>query len=184
VLRALDRVVALRAIGDEEAESVQPLRSGHGAREDDHEVAVAGTDELLAAGERPAAATLDRLRRDPADIGASLRLGHRDRADDLAAREPRDVPLLLLLGAVPDDHRRRCGVERELDHRARTRAGEHLDDERRQGERQTHPAVLARERETDEAELREALEIRLERLAHLDMAAFADHPELVHLARA
>ena len=46
------------AVGDEEAETLEPLRSRRGAREDDDEVAVAGADELLAAVDEPAAVAL------------------------------------------------------------------------------------------------------------------------------
>ena len=124
-------------------------------------------------------------RREVADVGARLGLGHRDGAADLAARERREVLLLLLVGAVAEDHRGGRGVgDAVLDHRARARAREHLDHECGDGERKPAAAVLLREREADEPEVGESLDVRLQRLADRDLAVLADHAELVDLTRA
>ncbi len=184
VLGALDDVVTVRAIGDEEAEPVEAARAAHGAREHDDEIAVARADELLSTVQRPATVALGRLRRDLPDVGAGLRLGHRDRADDLAASEPWDVPPLLLFGPVAHDHGGGRRVEGELHHRARAGPREHLDDEGREREGQPAAAVLARQRKPDEPKVGEALEVRLERLVHLDPAVVAHDPDRVDRARA
>src|SRR5206468_5118689 len=97
VLGALDLVVVASfddAVGHEEAEPLETLRSGGAAREDDHEVAVARADELLASVDEPAAVAQRRGSREIADVGAGLGLGHRDRAAQLAARERGQVALL------------------------------------------------------------------------------------------
>src|SRR5207245_7112060 len=100
VLGALDDIVVALAVGDEHAQTIETSRAGCGSREHDHEVALPRRDELLAALQDPAAVLPRcRCRREAADVGAGLRLGHRDRAHDLALRERRQIASLLLLGA-------------------------------------------------------------------------------------
>ena len=88
VLGALDDIVVALAVSDEHAQTIETSRAGCGSREHDHEVALPRRDELLAALQDPAAVLpRRRRRREAADIGAGLRLGHRDRTHDLALRE-------------------------------------------------------------------------------------------------
>src|SRR5437773_8293852 len=104
VLRPLDDVVVVLAVGDEHAQAIKPARALNGAREHDHQVALPRRDELLAALQDPAAVLpRRRRRREAADIRAGLRLGHRDRTHDLALRERREIARLLPPGAVPAD---------------------------------------------------------------------------------
>src|SRR5207247_2773634 len=104
VLRPLDEVVGVLAVGEEPAQAIKPARALNGAREHDHQVALPRRDELLAALQDPAAVLARRRRRrEAADIRAGLRLGHRDRTHDLALRERREIARLLFLGAEPVD---------------------------------------------------------------------------------
>src|SRR5207247_10133867 len=89
---------------DEHAQAIETSRAGCGSREHDHQVALPRRDELYAALQDPAAVLARRRRRrEAADIGAGLRLGHRDRTHDLALRERREIARLLFLGAEPVD---------------------------------------------------------------------------------
>ena len=91
----------------------------------------------------------------------------------------------LLVGAEAQDHRRGFGeADPELDHRRRACTRDHLDPEGGQRERERAAAVLLRERQPDETEVREALEVRLHGRARLDAAAALDDAELVDLSRA
>src|SRR5439155_19384279 len=91
-------------------QAIETSRAGCGSREHDHQVALPRRDELLAALQDPAAVLpRRRRRREAADIGAGLRLGHRDRTHDLALREWREIACLLLLGAEPGAERRGRG---------------------------------------------------------------------------
>ncbi len=56
--------------------------------------------------DHPLVAVTDRAGAQTGQIGARVGLGVAEREDDLAARDPRQELLLVLLGAVPHDHRR------------------------------------------------------------------------------
>ena len=185
MLGALDDVVVACAVDDEQTEAIEAGRAGHHARERDDELAVARADELLAPGEPPAAALLASRRLHVAHVRPRLRLGHRDRALEVAGDDARHPAALLLVGAEAQDHRRGLGeADAELDHRGRARARDHLDAEGGERERERAAAVGLGERQPDEAEVREALEVCLHRRARLHPATVADDPELVDLFRA
>jgi hypothetical protein len=77
-----------------------------GAHRGDEEVGVdAVGDERLRAVHDVVAVLADGGRRDPGQIGTGARLGHRDRRDQLPAREARQPTLLLLLGRVAGEVR-------------------------------------------------------------------------------
>jgi len=76
-------------------------------------------------------------------VRSRLRLGHRDRAHDLALREQRKVARLLLVGAeAVDECRWRVPTDPVLDLRREVRAREHLADHHHDGEGQPRSAEL------------------------------------------
>jgi hypothetical protein len=90
-----------------------------GLRDHDHEVGVdAVGDEGLRPVDDPVVAVTPGARLDPLQVGAGAGLGHGDRRDELAAAEPRQPPLLLLVGAQLEQVRRRDVVVQGEPHAA------------------------------------------------------------------
>jgi hypothetical protein len=112
------------------------------AREDEVHCRAAVRDEDLLAVDEPAAVLLRHARDDAAEIGSGLRLGQVHRALQLARREPRQVLLLELLGAVFLDVLSHAGLQAEDRHEARLGAREHLEDVGVHEHRQRVAAIL------------------------------------------
>src|SRR5438445_248546 len=116
------------------------------------------------------------------DVGARLRLGHRDRPHDLALRQEREVSRLLLVGAEPEDERRRRVPSDPVLHlRRKVGPREHLGDHHRDREWEAGAAELRRHRRGREAEIREPAQVLRHRLVHPNLAAVANDAELVDL---
>ena len=114
---------------------------------------LAGDDVALGAVVGPCGLGLDRR-----DVGAAAGLGHRERAADLTGGHLRQVLLLLLLGAVLDQHvgHDEVGVDDARD--AHPAAGDLLDRQRVGQQRLAQPVVLLGDHQPEEAELLEPLD--------------------------
>ena len=116
-------------------------------------------DELLRAGDPPAAVLARRRGAQGAGVGSRLGLGQREGADQLAARERRHEARPLLLGAEAEQrqrHRARVDGDRHAD--ARVAARELLDHEHVREEVGPGAAVLLRQADAHQAELGELRE--------------------------
>ena len=120
----------------------------------------AAGDEALLAVDDPAVALQDGLGLHPRGVGADLGLGDGERGQLVAAEARRDVPLLLLRGAVAED---RDGPERQrygADGVAGVPGGRQLLVDDALGEHATAvAAVLLGEERAREAGLAEALQV-------------------------
>ena len=98
---------------------------------------------------------------DGRDVGAQVRLRHGEGAGHLPGRELRQVLLLLLLGAVVDDHVAddEVGVDDARD--AHPPARDLLDDQRVGRQRLAQTAVLLRDHEPEQAHLLHPVDDRL-----------------------
>jgi hypothetical protein len=122
-LLLLARHLHVLAVEDERRDAARALRLGVGAGEEDQRARLrAGRDELLRTREAPAVPVCDRCRAQRPRVGARSRLGQRERADLLAARQRRHEPLPLLLGAEGED-RQRAGTRVHGHRDADTRIG-------------------------------------------------------------
>ena len=149
----------LRDLGlllDDEAGHARVRRVGGrvGLREQQDDArAPAVRDPHLLAADHVVVAVADRRRPDRLDVGARVRLGHREGRAHLAGREPRQEPLLLLLRAVVPDHP--AGDEAAVDDPGQRRpAPRELDHDQRVGvEPQAEAAVAFGDRHAEQAEL-------------------------------
>ena len=119
------------AVEDERRDAARSFGLLVGAGEEDERARLLAVgDELLRAGDAPAVSVRDGRRPQRAGVGARSRLGEREGADLLAARERRHEPLALLLGAERED-RQRAGarVHRHRDADAGVGARELLEHE-------------------------------------------------------
>ena len=97
-----------RSLDDEQRNAAAALGVRIGARGDDQDVAINGIgDEHLRAVDHPAIAVAAGARLQPGNVGAGIGLGHRDRADRLAADDRGQIFLLLLRRAAQRDVDRR-----------------------------------------------------------------------------
>ena len=147
------------AVGQEEAEAVEPRRSCLAPGQNDREVPQSIGDELLPSTEPPGAVDVGRRGGQTPHIGTGLRLGHGDRSADLARRKPRNVALLDLFGAEAEDHQRRAHVERVLDHGAGVSPGQNLQQHGRGGKGEILAAVPAGNADARHAQLDQPVEI-------------------------
>ena len=118
-------------VEEERRDAARSLDLGLAAGEDEERAGVAAVrDPLLRARDRPAVAVRVGARSERAGVGAGPRLGEREGADRLAARERRHEALALLVGAEGED-RQRAGarVHGDRDADARVRARELLEHE-------------------------------------------------------
>ena len=119
----------------------------------------AGRDELLRAGDPPAAVLAGRRGAQRAGVRSRLGLGQRERADQLAARERRHEARALLVGAEAQQRQRhRARVHGDRDADARVAARELLDHEHVGEEVRAGAAVLLRHADAHQAELGELAE--------------------------
>ena len=102
------------------AEKCSPVVDDLG--EDDVEIgeAAVGDPHLLAVQDEAAVRLADRARFRAERVGARARLAQAVRADDLAGQQPRQIPLLLILGAEQRERQHqqvRVGAERRAERR-------------------------------------------------------------------
>jgi hypothetical protein len=124
-LLLLTRRLDLVAVEDERRNTRRPwLRRVRACEEEHGPTEAAVRDPLLRPGDRPAVAVLDRRRTQRAGIRSRLRLGEREGADLLAARERWHEVLLLLVGAEGEYRQRdrtRVDGDRHTDARVGSR---------------------------------------------------------------
>src|SRR6185503_15807360 len=149
-------------------------------REHDEErrVARAG-DELLASGESPAVAVADRGRRERRRVAAGTRLGERERAEPLAAHEPRQPAAALVGSAVAHDRTRDdARVHGYTDGERRPRRGELLEDKGERDGGRAEAAVMFRHGHPENAEVAELAD-DLERQCALALALLDPVAEII-----
>ena len=112
----------------------------------------------LLAVDRPLIPVADGLGGDRRNVGATARLGHRERAAHIAGRHPRKVVLLLLVGTVLDDQVRDDEVSVDDARDAHPPAREFLDAQHVGQQRLAETAVLLRDHEPEQAHLLHPLE--------------------------
>ncbi len=118
------------ALDHEQRDALGALgRVGPGGHDDEVGLVAVG-DEGLGAVEDPGVTVADGGRLEGGEVGAAGGLGHRDGADELAARHAGQPALLLLLGAEVDDvGRAHVGVDAEAGARRGVEAGHLLGDD-------------------------------------------------------
>ena len=131
-----------------------------GAREEEECAGVlGGRDELLRAGDPPAAVLARRRGAQGAGVGSRLGLGQREGADQLAARERRHEARALLVGTEAQQRQRHgARVDGDRDADTRVAARQLLDHEHVGEEVRSGAAVLLRHADAHQPELGELAE--------------------------
>ena len=147
-------------VEDEGRDAAGAGRVRIGAREEQERAGVLPRrDELLCAGDSPAAVLARRRGSQGAGIGSRLGLGQRERADELAARERRHEARTLLLGPEAQERQGdRARVDGNGDADAGIAARELLEDEHVGEEVGAGAAVLLRHADAHQPELGELAE--------------------------
>ena len=144
---------------DEEGGDARMARIRIGLREDGVEVGDAGVgDEALAAVEDVLVAVADRGRPHRGRVGAGAGLRERVGGQPLAAREPRQVRLLLRLRAGELEPERAELLDREQEAARRADLRDLLDRDEREQRARARAAVLLVEEETEDLVLAEELD--------------------------
>ena len=148
----------------DEGRHVVLLRVRIGDREDDqHAGRPAGGDELFRSAQHPVVAVAARAGLQRAGVGAGLRLGQREAADHLAARQGPEIALLLRLRAEAQDRQAGDGIVDAHDGGARAVAGRDLLQRQRIGDlSDIRAAEFLRYQHAEEAEFAHFLQ-RIER---------------------
>ena len=159
-LRLEPRDREARRVGlDDEGGDAGVARVRVGLREDGVEVRDAGVrDEALRAVEDVLVALAARRRAHRRAVGAGAGLGERVRRQPLAARELRQVLLLLLVGAGELEPERAELLHREDERRRRADLPDLLDRDEREKRAGAEPAVLLVEEEAEDVVLAEELD--------------------------
>ena len=155
LLGARDR--DLVRVDDERRHAAGAPRLGIRAREQQHGAAERGVrDPLLRAAHAPPVTVRVRTRDERAGVGARARLGEREAADALAARERRHEPRALLVGAELEQRQRaRRRVDRDGDADAGVGARQLLEHEDVRHEVRARAAVLLRHADAHQPQLAE-----------------------------
>ena len=142
------------ALDDEGGDAVGTGRVGRGARHHREDAGLRGVGDVpLGAVQDVVAAILDRGGPQAGRVGPAVRLGQGEGADDLPGRQPGQVVLLLLLGAVDDDALRADAVVRgEEGPEGRRRPADLVRREDLLLHGEPHAAVLFRDRHSEQAE--------------------------------
>ena len=139
---------------DDERGEPALARAFVGRREDDDPGRVPRVrDEHLRAVDDVLVAVALSSRLDARDVGAGVRLGERERAEERLFEQRRQPLLLLLVGAGEQDRRRPECVGDERDRDPRTAPGELLADQDPVEDREAGPAELLRDVDVHQAEL-------------------------------
>ena len=139
---------------------VDRLRAGVGLDEDRDEggAAAVGEPHLLTVDRPRVTLARNGLRLDPGDIGAAARLAHAERAADLAGRHARQVLLLLLFGAVLQEHVGDDEVGVDDARHAHPAAGDLLDAQRVGEQGLPQAAVLLGDHQAEDPHVLHALD--------------------------
>ena len=144
-----------RPLDDEQRNAAAALGGGIGARGDDQDVAIDRIgDEHFRAVDHPGIAVAAGPRLQPGDVGARIGLGHRDRADRLAADDRGQIFLLLLGRAAQGDvDRRHVGMnQHRRGEAAEGRASEFLRPHHRRQRAHIGAAIFGRVAHAEKAE--------------------------------